>query len=105
MRGLPVAFSSDRPVVHGAPLLGIQAAVAQRTGSGVAYVPEEAVTVEEALRWYTLGAAYSAFEENEKGSLAPGQWADFVVLSRNPLQTPTETLGEISALKTVVGGD
>jgi predicted amidohydrolase YtcJ len=105
LRGLSVAFSSDRPVVAGAPLLGIQAAVTQRTASGAAYVPAEAITVEEALRWYTLGAAYSAFEENEKGSLVPGKWADFVVLFGDPLQTMGEMIGEIVVLKTIVGGE
>ncbi len=104
LRGLPVAFSSDRPVVNGAPLLGVQAAAMQRTGSDAAYVPEEAIIVEEALRWYTLGAAYSAFEEKEKGSLTPGKWADFVVLSRDPLDTPPEAVDEIRVLSTIVGG-
>lgn len=104
LRGLHVAFSSDRPVVNGAPLLGVQAAVLQGTASGAAYVPEEAITVQEALRWYTLGAAYSAFEENNTGNLTPGKWADFVVLSDDPLRTPPEALGEIAVLQTVVGG-
>lgn len=104
LRGLPVAFSSDRPVVNGAPLAGIQAAVTERTASGAAYVPDEAITVEEALRWYTLGGAYAAFAEDEIGSLAPGKRADLVVLSGNPLETPPEALGEIAVLRTVVGG-
>jgi hypothetical protein len=65
---------------------------------------DEAIAAEEALRWYTRGAAYSAFEENEKGSLAPGKWADFVVLSDDPLQAAGKMTGEIAVLKTVVGG-
>lgn len=105
LRGLPVAFSSDRPVVQGAPLLGIEAAVTEQTGSGAAYVPQEAITVEEALRWYTQGAAYSTFEEQEKGTLTPGQWADFVVLDSDPLRTPPQALAKIEVLKTVVGGE
>jgi hypothetical protein len=106
LRGLPVAFSSDRPVVAGTPLWGIQAAVTQRTASGASYVPAEAITVEEALRWYTLGAAYSAFEEGEKGSLTPGKWADFVVLSTDPLRTDPATLAEeVTVLQTVIGGE
>jgi predicted amidohydrolase YtcJ len=105
LRGLPVAFSSDRPVVAGAPLWGIQAAVTQRTASGASYVPAEAITVEEALRWYTLGAAYSAFEEGEKGSLTPGKWADFVVLSTDPLRTDPAALTEqVTVRQTVIGG-
>jgi predicted amidohydrolase YtcJ len=105
LRDLHVAFSSDQPVVNGAPLLGIQAAVMERTSGGAPYVPGEAITIEEGLKWYTLGAAYSTFEENEKGSLAPGKWADFVVLSRDLTQTPAEALSEIEVLKTVIGGE
>lgn len=101
LRGLHVAFSSDRPVVEGAPLLGIRAAVEQRTASGTAYVPDEAITVEEALRYYTLGAAYAAFEEREKGSLTPDKWADFVVLSADPRQDPAGT----RVVRTVSGGE
>lgn len=105
LRGLPVAFSSDRPVVDGAPLLGIQAAVTRRTASGAAYVPDEAITVEEALRWYTIGGAHAAFAEDEIGSVAPGKRADLVVLSDDPLKVPAEALGEIEVLRTVVGGE
>jgi predicted amidohydrolase YtcJ len=105
LHGLHVAFSSDQPVVNGAPLLGIQAAVTERTDSGAAYVPAEAITVEEALRNYTLGAAYSAFEESENGSLAPGKWADFVVLSQDLLKTPPEELSKVDVLQTIIGGE
>ncbi|MFQ5401768.1 MAG: amidohydrolase [Anaerolineae bacterium] len=105
LRGINVAFSSDRPVVDGAPLLGMAAAVSEQTSSGAAYVPEEAITIEKALRWYTIGAAYSSFEENEKGTLSPGKWADFVVLSSNPIQTSLEELANIQVLKTVVDGE
>ncbi len=106
LRGLHVAFSSDRPVVAGAPLLGIQAATTQRTAGGAPYVPAEAITVEEALHWYTLGAAYAAGEEKEKGSLTPSKWADFVVLSADPLQTDPEVLAEqVIVRQTVIGGE
>lgn len=104
LRGLPVAFSSDRPVVEGAPLLGVQAAVTQRTASGAPYVPEEAITVEEALRWYTVGSAYTVFAEKELGTLAPGKWADFVVLAEDPRHVEAEAVGTIPVLMTVVGG-
>ncbi|WP_322797930.1 amidohydrolase, partial [Thermoflexus sp.] len=84
LRGVPVAFSSDRPVVDGAPLKGIQAAVLRCTQSGAPFAPEEALTVEEALRAYTFSAAYAAFAESELGALAPGRWADLVVLGEDP---------------------
>jgi hypothetical protein len=104
LRGVPVAFSSDRPVTEGAPLLGVAAAVLERTASGAVYVPEERVTVEEAVRAYTLGAAYSAFAEGELGSLEAGKWADFVVLDRDPFQVDPEELPSLRVLRTVVGG-
>lgn len=104
LRDLPVAFSSDRPVVEGAPLLGIQAAVAERTSSGAGYVPEEAITVEEALRRYTVGGAYSAFEENYKGTLSAGKLADLVVLSDNLLTVDPAAIANITPLMAVVGG-
>lgn len=104
LRGLHVAFSSDRPVVDGAPLLGIAAAVLERTASGAPYVPEERVTVQEAVRAYTLGAAYSAFAERELGTLEAGRWADFVVLDRDPFQVDPEELASLRVLRTVVGG-
>ncbi len=104
LRGLPVAFSSDRPVVDGAPLQGIQAAIQQCTARGEPYAPQEAISVEEALRWYTLGAAYSVFAEHEVGSLEPGRWADLVVLSDHPLRASPGKLSEIEVCMTVVGG-
>jgi predicted amidohydrolase YtcJ len=104
LRGLHVAFSSDRPVTDGAPLLGIAAAVLRRTASGAPYVPEEAVTVEEAVRAYTLGAAYSTFAESELGSLEVGKWADFVVLDRDPFAVDPEEIPHIRVVRTVVGG-
>ncbi|MFN3929318.1 MAG: amidohydrolase, partial [Thermoflexus sp.] len=104
LRGVPLALSSDRPVVDGAPLKGIQAAVLRRTQSGAPFTPEEAIPVVEALRAYTIGAAYAAFAESELGMLAPGRWADLVVLGEDPLEADPERLAEIPVLATVVGG-
>ncbi len=105
LRGLPVALSSDCPVVDGAPLRAIQDAVVRRTARGDLYVPQEAISVAEAIRWYTLGSAYSAFEEHVKGSLTPGKFADFVILSQNPLDVELEALSDIHVIATVVGGE
>ncbi len=104
LRGIPVALSSDRPVVDGAPLLGISAALTRRTRSGERLAPDEAVTFEEALRWYTLGGAYAAFAEDELGSLEPGKWADFVVLSDDPFGVDPADLGTVRVRSTYVGG-
>lgn len=104
LRGIPLAFSSDRPVVDGSPLKGIHAAATRKTAGGWQLAPEEAVSVQEAVRAYTLGAAYAAFAEGELGSLSPGKWADFVVLDRDPFQVDPDELPHIRVLRTVVGG-
>ncbi|MFN4218015.1 MAG: amidohydrolase [Candidatus Bipolaricaulia bacterium] len=104
LRGLPVAFSSDRPVVEGKPLIGIQAAICQKTQTGAFYVPHEKITIGEALRWYTVGAAYSIFEEQIKGTLEPGKLADFIVLSEDPFEVEPEQLSAIQVLATAIGG-
>ena len=62
------------------------------------------MTVEEALRLITIDAAYGTFDEDVKGSIAPGKYADLVVLSNNPLDAALDELSEIEVLATVVGG-
>ena len=71
--GLAVPGSSDRPVVRGAPLLGIHDVVNQKTASGRPFNPAEAITAEEAIRCYTLNSARAAFREPDLGSLEPRQ--------------------------------
>lgn len=102
--GLVVPGSSDRPVVRGAPLLGMHAMVGRRTESGRPFVPEEGVTPLEALHAYTLGSAHAAFEERRKGSITPGKLADLAVLSADPTSTATEDIAGIRVLATLVGG-
>ncbi|MCC6434918.1 MAG: amidohydrolase [Acidimicrobiales bacterium] len=104
-RGIPLPGSSDRPVVNGAPLLGMHDMVNQRTASGEPFVPEEAISVAAALRAYTAGSAYAAFEEDRKGALAPGMLADFVVLGEDLLAVDRDGIGEVPVLATVVGGE
>ena len=102
-----LAFGSDWDVAPLSPVLGIFAAVTRRTIDGKnpqGWVPEQRITVGEALRAYTSGAAYAAFEEKEKGSLEPGKLADFVILSADPLSVNPEEIEKIEVEKTVVGG-
>lgn len=103
--GLPMPGSSDRPVVPGAPLLGIHDSVNQVTSSGRPYQPNEALTPEEALRCYTLGSAYASFEEGIKGSIEPGKLADFVILSDDPTRVDKTQIKHIRVLATIVGGE
>ena len=102
--GIPLPGSSDRPVVKGAPLLGIHDLVNQRTESGVPFNPDEALTVDEALTAYTLGSAYAAFDEAQKGSITPGKLADLVVLDNDPTTIDHDGIAEIGVSATMVGG-
>jgi len=86
--GLIVAGSSDCPVVPANPLVGIYAAVTRRAESGQRLLPREGISASQALAMYTTNAAYAAFEEGIKGSLAPGKLADMVVLSNDPTKVP-----------------
>jgi hypothetical protein len=105
LRGCRVAFSSDRPVVDGAPLGGIEAAVTQLTGSGAAYVPAERLDVIDALRFYTQGAAYAQFQEASLGSLEPGKRADFCALDRDPRRVAPTEISRLGVVLTAVGGE
>jgi predicted amidohydrolase YtcJ len=102
--GAVLPGSSDRPVVQGAPLLGIHDLVNQRTSSGRPFNPHEALTAEEALHAYTVGSAFAAGAEGRKGSITPGKLADLVVLDRDVTAIDPEGIGETRVLATMVGG-
>jgi predicted amidohydrolase YtcJ len=68
------------------------------------WVPQQKIKVEEALRAYTIDAAYAGFSEKKLGSLEPGKLADMVVLGRNLFDTPPEELNTVPICKTIVGG-
>ncbi|MFI6094594.1 amidohydrolase [Lentzea sp. NPDC051213] len=102
--GMIVPGSSDRPVVTGAPLLGMHDMVNQRTSSGAPFNPAEAVSGLEALRAFTYGSAYACKQEHLKGTLSPGKLADLVVLSGNPATVAPERIKDIEVLRTMVGG-
>jgi hypothetical protein len=102
--GMVLPGSSDRPVVSGAPLLGVHDMVNRRTASGVPFNPGEAITVQEALRAYTSGSAYASHAEQVKGVIAAGRLADLVVLSDDPLAVAPERIADIEVLATFVDG-
>ncbi|HEX5787194.1 MAG TPA: amidohydrolase, partial [Woeseiaceae bacterium] len=106
--GARLAFGSDWPVAPATPLEGIYAAVTRRTLDGATpdgWVPEQEITVEEALRAYTADAAYASFDEDRKGMLRPGWLADMVLVDRDLTAVPPETLGDARVLATIVGGE
>jgi predicted amidohydrolase YtcJ len=103
--GMVLPGSSDRPVVAGAPLLGIADMVNRRTSSGAPFNPAEAITAEQALRAWTWGSAYASRQEDVKGSVAPGLLADLVVLSEDPTAVSPERIAGLEVLATIVGGE
>jgi len=103
--GIVVAGSSDAPVVPNNPLVGIYAAVTRRAESGQVLLPEERITINQALALYTVNAAYTSFEENIKGSLSPGKLADMVVLRDDPTVVPPEQIKDIKVEMTIIGGE
>lgn len=105
--GARQAFGSDYPVFPMDPLKGIHAAVTRQTPAGApegGWHPQHRLSVQQALRHYTWGSAYASFEENGKGTIAPGRLADFVLLSRDILTEPPGVLLEARVLLTVAGG-
>jgi len=104
--GLTVAFSSDAPVVkNDAPLKGVEAAVLRRTSEGECILPEQSITVEQALYAYTAAAAAAACEAETRGSIQPGRWADFAVLSADPTTVAPEKISQIRVEQTYLAGE
>ncbi|MCU0620127.1 MAG: amidohydrolase family protein, partial [Gemmatimonadales bacterium] len=105
--GARLAFGSDWTVAPVDPLLGIEAAVGRQTLDGKhpdGWVPEERISVEEALRAYTAGVSYAGFGERTRGVLREGMQADITVLGRDLFSLPAAEIGETPVVATVVGG-
>jgi predicted amidohydrolase YtcJ len=105
--GARVAFGSDWYVAPASPLDGIYAAVTRRTlddKNPDGWVPQQKITVEQALRAYTYEGAYASFEEDRKGVLKPGLLADMVLIDRDLMDIAPETIRDAQVLKTIVGG-
>jgi predicted amidohydrolase YtcJ len=105
--GATVAFGSDWFVAPATPLEGIYGAVTRRTLDGKnpdGWVPEQKITVEEALKAYTINAAYASFEEDLKGTLEPGKLADFAVLDSDITAIDPVEIWDMKVRQTWVGG-
>ncbi|MBI2368735.1 MAG: amidohydrolase [Deltaproteobacteria bacterium] len=102
--GLTVGAGTDSPVGPYDPFLAMWGMVTRQTAAWGARGPEQRVTVAEALRMYTTGSAYVAFEEGVKGSIEPGKLADLVVLSDDLLTVPTDRIKDVKPVKTMLGG-
>jgi predicted amidohydrolase YtcJ len=105
--GASLAFGSDWYVAPPTPLEGIYGAVTRRTldnRNPGGWVPEQKITVEDALRAYTTGSAYAEFAEGSKGALAPGRLADIVLIDRDITRIAPESIRDARVMLTVVGG-
>lgn len=105
--GLKCAYSSDSPVDPVNPIVSAYIATTRKDHTGWpkdGWYPEQKITIEELLEGFTMGSAYCSFEENVKGSISAGKYADFVILSENILETPPDELLRVHVQKTYLGG-
>jgi len=101
-----VVNGTDAPVEDVNPLSSIYASVTRkRDKPKMEFIPEQRMTRKEALYSYTMAPAFAAFEEDLKGSIEIGKYADFVVLDKNILTCDDEEIENIEILHTIVGGD
>lgn len=103
--GARLAFGTDWYVAPLDPMLGIYAAVTRRTlddKNPNGWIPEQKITVEEAVRAYTEGSAYAEFQENEKGTIAVGKLADFVILSDDIFKIDPVKIRDVKVVRTVM---
>lgn len=106
--GAMVTFGSDWSVAPLDPILGVHAAVTRQTIDGLnpeGWIPEQKITVEEALRCYTVNNAHAMFAENEVGRIAPGMLADVVVLSEDLFSVPASRIADVRVDMTILGGE
>jgi predicted amidohydrolase YtcJ len=102
-----LAFGSDWPVVTLNPWVGIQTAVTRQTAEGTpagGFVPEQRLTVEQAVDAYTLGAAFAGRREKTEGSLEVGKLADLIIISQNIFDINPHKIGATKVFTTIVGG-
>ena len=106
--GAIICGGSDAPVERGEPMIEFYAAVTRKSTkgeSGEGWHPEQAVSREQALKMFTINAAYAAFEENDKGSIEPGKLADFTVLSADIMKIPALEILKTRCEMTIIGGE
>src|SRR3989449_9099021 len=105
--GATLAFGTDWTVAPLDPLLSVYAAVTRRTLDGKnpqGWIPEQKITVEEAVRAYTVGSAYAEFQEQVKGTISPGKLADLVILSRDIFKIDPKDIENVKVTLTMIDG-
>jgi len=106
--GVLLCFGSDWTVAPLNPILGIYAAVTRRTlddKNPDGWIPEQKITVEEAVKCYTINNAYASFEENIKGSIEKGKLADFTILNEDIFTIAPEKIKDVSVYMTILNGN
>jgi predicted amidohydrolase YtcJ len=104
--GVHEAFGTDCPVENFKPMRGIYCAVTRKDCKGKGpYLPEQAVSMYDALYAYTAEGAYVSGDEDIRGKIKPGMEADFIVLDRDLFEIPEEEILETKVLETYIGGE
>ena len=102
--GAVVSNGTDAPVEDVSPIASFYATVTRKLKDGRVFYPDQRMSRVEALKSYTINAAYAAFEEGSKGTLKPGKYADLVVLSKDIMTVPDDQIPTTEVLYTIVGG-
>jgi len=97
--GVKLISGSDCPIEDPNPILGMHALVTRNN-----FIPDQCISIEEAIKTYTINAAYAAFEEDVKGTIEVGKLADFVILDKNPMDVSKERIKEIQVMETIIRG-
>ena len=105
--GLHVTFGSDAPVISFNVMEGIYSAVTRKDLSGKpdsGWLPQQKISVYDAVYAYTMGGAYASYDEGRKGSIRNGKYADFAVLDRDIFKIPEDEIKDVSVIMTVLNG-
>ncbi len=97
--GVLLISGSDCPIEDPNPILGLHALITRNN-----FIPDQCISIEEAIKTYTTNAAYAAFEEDVKGTLEQGKLADIVILDKNPFKVPKEEVKNLQVLETIIRG-
>ena len=100
-----IKFDSIEAINPFNPFFGIWMAVSRKTADGTVFNPEQKISRQQALEMWTVNAAFVSFDEDIKGSLEPGKYADFAIIDRDILTCPEDEIREIKVLETVLGGN
>ena len=102
--GAVICNGTDAPVESLNPFASLYATVTRKLKDGTDFFAQQCMTIDEAIRSYTVNAAYAAFEEDLKGTLSVGKLADMIVVDRDFRTIPADAIPETQVLKTIIGG-